>query len=78
MTLRHPADDVPLYREALAAGVSFVPGPAMLVERPRATHLRLSYGLPDVAAIGEGVRRLAAVIRAMHARSPARRSLPVV
>ena len=77
VTLRHAVDDAQLYRDALAAGVTFVPGPAMLVERPRATHLRLSYGLPDPEAIREGVRRLARVIRALHGAAPRRRSLPV-
>jgi DNA-binding transcriptional MocR family regulator len=78
VTLRQPLDDARLYREALAGGVTFVPGEAMLVERPRATHLRLSYGLPDPASIGEGVRRLAQAIRLVGRDAPAqRRSLPV-
>jgi DNA-binding transcriptional MocR family regulator len=78
VTLRQPLDDARLYREALAGGVTFVPGTAMLVERPRATHLRLSYGLPDPASIGEGVRRLAQAIRLVGRDAPAqRRSLPV-
>jgi len=78
VTLRQPLDDARLYREALARGVTFVPGTAMLVERPRATHLRLSYGLPDPASIGEGVRRLAQAIRLVGRDAPAqRRSLPV-
>jgi DNA-binding transcriptional MocR family regulator len=77
LTLRNPIDDAQLYRAALAAGVSFVPGPAMLVEAPRATHLRLSYGLPDVEQIRQGVRRLARTIRSLGARNLQRRSLPV-
>lgn len=77
LTLRRPIDDALLYREALAAGVTFVPGPAMLPERPRATHLRLSYGLPDAGEIREGVRRLAGVVRSLSLASPQRRSLPV-
>ena len=77
VTLRRPLDDAALYREAIAAGVTFVPGPAMLVERPRATHLRLSYGLPDAAEMREGVRRLAAVVRSLSAATPQRRSVPV-
>jgi len=77
VTLRRPTDDGALYRDALAAGVTFVPGPAMLVERPRATHLRLSYGLPDAAEMREGVRRLAAVVRSLSAATPQRRSVPV-
>ena len=77
LTLRQPLDDAQLYREALAAGVTFVPGPAMLVEAPRATHLRLSYGLPDRDDLREGVRRLAGTVRSLGAGTPQRRSLPV-
>ena len=77
LTLRQPLDDAQLYREALAAGVTFVPGPAMLVEAPRATHLRLSYGLPDRDDLREGVRRLASTVRSLGAGAPQRRSLPV-
>jgi len=77
VTLRQAVDDAQLYRESLAAGVTFVPGSAMLVERPRATHLRLSYGLPDPGSIRDGVRRLATVIRSLHSGAPRRRSLPV-
>ncbi|HXR13230.1 MAG TPA: PLP-dependent aminotransferase family protein [Solirubrobacteraceae bacterium] len=77
VTLRHALDDAQLYRDCLAAGVTFVPGPAMLVARPRATHMRLSYGLPDKAMLREGVSRLAGVIRASAAATPQRRSLPV-
>jgi 2-aminoadipate transaminase len=77
VTLRRPIDDALLYREALAAGVTFVPGQAMLPERPRSTHFRLSYGLADADEIREGVRRLAGVVRALSLASPQRRSLPV-
>ena len=77
VTLRRPVDSVALYRESLAAGVTFVPGSAMLVERPRATHFRLSYGLADHSLIREGVRRLAGVIRSIELRAPQRRTLPV-
>jgi 2-aminoadipate transaminase len=78
VTLHRALDDVQLYREALAGGVSFVPGAAMLVERPRATHFRLSYGLAEPELIREGVRRLARAIRSLgrEAQAP-RRSLPV-
>ena len=78
VTLRQPLDDAELYREALAGGVTFVPGGAMLVERPRATHLRLSYGLADLELLREGVRRLARAIRTVgRAAEAQRRSLPV-
>lgn len=77
VTLRHALDDAQLYQDALAAGVTFVPGPAMLVERPRATHMRLSYGLPEPADLREGIRRLARTIRASGGATAHRRSIPV-
>jgi 2-aminoadipate transaminase len=77
LTLNDPCNEGRLYRSALAAGVAFVPGSAMLVDRPRATHLRLSFGSlpPEIAR--EGVRRLAGVIRDLHDTPPERRSLAV-
>jgi 2-aminoadipate transaminase len=77
VTLHQAVDDARLYRECLAAGVSFVPGQAMLVERPRSTHLRLSFGLPDAAGLREGARLLGRTIRQMRETAPQRRSLPV-
>jgi DNA-binding transcriptional MocR family regulator len=75
VTLHEPCNDGQLYRSALAAGVTFGPGSAMLVERPRATHLRLSFGSVAPELIGPGVRRLAGVVRAMHDAPPDRQSL---
>jgi 2-aminoadipate transaminase len=77
VTLRRPVDEALLYREALAAGVTFVPGSAMLIERPRATQFRLSFGLADPEQIREGVRRLARALRSLALRAPQRRSLPI-
>jgi len=77
VTLNEPCDDARLYRDALAAGVSFVPGSTMLVERPHATHLRLSFGRLDNDTAREGVRRLAGVIRAQREDRRERASLPV-
>ena len=77
VTLRQALDDAQLYRECLAAGVTFVPGAAMLVDRPRATHMRLSYGLPEDALLREAARRLGRTIRALRGATPQRRSLPV-
>lgn len=77
VTLNESCDDGRLYRDALAAGVSFVPGSTMLVERPQATHLRLSFGRLDSETTREGVRRLAGVIRAQHDDRRERASLPV-
>jgi DNA-binding transcriptional MocR family regulator len=77
VTVRRPVDEAQLYREALAAGVTFVPGSAMLIERPRATQFRLSFGLADPEQIREGVRRLARALRSLALRAPQRRSLPI-
>jgi DNA-binding transcriptional MocR family regulator len=78
LTLRQALDDAQLYRAALAAGVTFVPGPAMLVDAPRSTHMRLSYGLPDPRQIREGIRLLGRTIRSLGGSGYAqRRSVPV-
>jgi DNA-binding transcriptional MocR family regulator len=78
MTLRQALDEQQLYREALEAGVSFIPGAAMLIERPRATHLRLSFSMLDPEQLAEGVRRLAGVVRSLQAARGRRRSMPVM
>ena len=76
-TLRRSVDEQLLYGEAIAAGVSFTPGSAAVVETPRATHMRLSFSFVDPDAIDEGVRRLSRVVRMLQARAPARRSVPL-
>ena len=78
MTLNHALDEGQLYREALEAGVSFIPGGAMLIERPQTTHLRLSFSMLDPDQLIEGVRRLAGVVRSLQAARASRRSMPVV
>ena len=77
LTLDQPCDDSRLYRDALAAGVSFVPGSTMIVGRPQATQLRLSFGPVAPDAIRTGVRRLAGVIREDRGAFPALDALPV-
>jgi DNA-binding transcriptional MocR family regulator len=77
VTLREPLDDQLLYRSALAAGVTFTPGAAMLVERPRATQMRLSFGFLDPDQLREGVRRLATVVRSLSAGGAERHSSPI-
>jgi 2-aminoadipate transaminase len=77
VTLEHPRDDQELYRAALAAGVSYIPGPAMLVEPPTATHLRLSFTSVTPERLREGVRRLARTIRAQPTAPRHRHTLPV-
>jgi 2-aminoadipate transaminase len=77
VTLEHPRDDQELYRAALAAGVSYVPGPAMLVSPPTATHLRLSFTSITPERLREGVRRLGRVIRAQPHAQRHRHTLPI-
>jgi DNA-binding transcriptional MocR family regulator len=76
-TLRSAVDEQQLYSEAIAAGVSFTPGSATLVETPRATHMRLSFSFVEPDAIDEGVRRLSRVVRMLQARGSQRRSIPL-
>jgi DNA-binding transcriptional MocR family regulator len=80
LTLHEPLDDRELLDEAIRQGVAYVPGAAILPERPRATHMRLSFGFLEPSEIREAVRRLGTAIRAVRrARRPsaAPRSLPV-
>jgi len=77
VTLDQARDDEELYRAALAGGVSYTPGPAMLVQTPRATHLRLSFAALAPEQLREGVRRLARTIRAQPHAPRYRHTLPV-
>ncbi|GAC1439851.1 MAG: hypothetical protein NVSMB51_18300 [Solirubrobacteraceae bacterium] len=77
VTLRRPTDERMLLARALSAGVAFVPGSAMTVERPRETHLRLSFGMLSEEQIADGVRRLAGVVRDALRDGGSRQSLPV-
>jgi DNA-binding transcriptional MocR family regulator len=77
VTLERACDDEQLYRAALAAGVSYIPGPAVLVEPPRATQLRLSFTSVTPERLREGVQRLAATIRAQPHAPLQRHTLPV-
>jgi DNA-binding transcriptional MocR family regulator len=76
LTFRDPLDERDLYDEAVRQGVTFLPGGAMMAERPRATHIRLSYGYLDPDEMTEGVRRLAVAVRAVRPR-PRREALPI-
>ena len=76
LTFRDPLDERDLYDEAVRQGVTFLPGGAMMAERPRATHLRLSFGYLDPDELREGVRRLAVAVRAVRPR-PRREALPI-
>jgi 2-aminoadipate transaminase len=77
VTLDQARDDEELYRAALAGGVSYTPGPAMLVQTPRATQLRLSFTALPPKQLREGVRRLARAIRAQPQAPRYRHTLPV-
>jgi len=77
VTLDQARDDADLYRAALAGGVSYTPGPAMLVQPPRATQLRLSFSALAPEQLREGVRRLARAIRAQPQPPRYRHTLPV-
>jgi 2-aminoadipate transaminase len=66
VTLNEPLDERALADEAQRQGVTFVPGAAMLPERPRQTHMRLSFGYLDPPEIREAVRRLGVAIRAIR------------
>jgi DNA-binding transcriptional MocR family regulator len=76
LTFRDPLDERDLYDEAVRQGVTFLPGGAMMAERPRATHIRLSFGYLDPEELEEGVRRLAMAVRAVRPR-PRREALPI-
>jgi 2-aminoadipate transaminase len=63
LTLQRARSEEQLHSAALAAGVSYLPGSAALVEAPAATHMRISFGACPLERISEGVRRLAAAVR---------------
>ena len=66
VTFNRPLDDRLLFSEALRYGVSFTPGTATTVEGDGLNGLRLSFSLLDEERIDEGVRRLAAAVRAVR------------
>ena len=63
---RRPLDERLLVAEALRQGMSFTPGGATTVEGDGMNGLRLSFSLLDEQRIDEGVRRLAAAVRAVR------------
>jgi DNA-binding transcriptional MocR family regulator len=72
-----PLDERELADEAVRQGVAYVPGNALRVEaRPELT-MRLSFGYLDPDEIDEGLRRLAAAIRALRGRPARRQAVPV-
>jgi 2-aminoadipate transaminase len=72
VAFRRPLDERLLLAEALRQGVSFTPGGATTVEGDGLIGLRLSFSLLDEERIDEGVRRLAAAVRAVRRSSSSR------
>jgi DNA-binding transcriptional MocR family regulator len=70
-------DERDLYAEARRHGVTFLPGAAMVPQRPRTTCMRLSYCYLSPEQLDEGVRRLAAAIRSVRRARPAREAAPI-
>jgi DNA-binding transcriptional MocR family regulator len=77
VSLSERIDERDLYEEAARHGVSFLPGGAMMAERPRRAHMRLSFGYLDPPELREGVKRIAAAIGAVTRRRPRAEALPV-
>lgn len=71
VTIREPVDERALYVEATRAGTAFLPGGAVMAEKPSRTSLRLSFGLVEPALLDEGVRRLAVALREVRRRGRA-------
>jgi hypothetical protein len=64
VTLPEGIDGAELLRRAVTeVRVAFVPGGAFFADRSQANTIRLSFSLADEATIGEGIRRLAGLIR---------------
>jgi len=70
VTLDDAVDERDLYEAAAEQGVDYVPGIAMMPERPRSTHMRLTFSYLDPDELREAARRLGVAVRA--ARRPSR------
>ncbi|HUR85528.1 MAG TPA: PLP-dependent aminotransferase family protein [Solirubrobacteraceae bacterium] len=68
VTLHDAVDERALYAEALRAGVTFLPGGAVQVEKSTRTSMRLSFGLAAPAEHDEALRRLASALREVRRR----------
>jgi 2-aminoadipate transaminase len=77
VTLERGIDESELASEAVRNGVTFVPGAAMLPERPLRTMLRLSFCFVGPAELEEGCRRLGRALRSLVRRPRAERALPI-
>ena len=63
VTLPEGVDTYPLLQKAIDAGVVFIPGAAFTPSDGPSNRLRLAFSAVPPPAIGEGVRRLAGVLR---------------
>lgn len=71
VTLDEVLDERDLYEAAAEQGVDYVPGIAVMPERPHATHMRLSFSYLDPDELREAARRLGIAVRAARRRSSA-------
>ena len=74
VTLDSPVAERDLVEEARRQGVAYAPGGAMRLGRSPHLSLRLSFGYLPPEDLDEGVRRLAAALRAVRARPAVRRA----
>jgi 2-aminoadipate transaminase len=75
--LASPLDERDLYAEGRRQGVTFLPGGAMMPDRPRSTGLRLSFCFLPPDRLAEGVRRLGVAIRAQSRPRVHREAAPI-
>ena len=76
-TLDPLLDEAELTAEAVRCGVSFVPGGAMMPDRPLRTMMRLSFCWLEPDQLIEGAHRLGRAVRASAGRPRAGASLPI-
>ena len=74
LTLDSPVSERDLVEEARRQGVAYAPGGAMRIARSPHLSMRLSFGYLSPEELDEGVRRIAASLRALSVR-PARRAV---
>ena len=72
VTLRRSVDERSLYAEALDHGTSFLPGGAVQAEPSPQTRMRIGFSLVPEEDVDEGIRRLAAALRAVRRRQRVR------
>jgi 2-aminoadipate transaminase len=77
VTLDSPVSERDLVDEAWRQGVAYAPGGAMSVARTQDLCLRLSFCFLEPEEMDEGVRRLAAALSSLRARTPRRAAAPV-